>query len=160
MPNRDEYMYFTLIPIALSVWLRKFKFHLSREDFEDTVSELYMLYTQEPAFAPHKKETNDPPPCALLYSMIYTRIPKVINKLHPDTFCMEEEYLSTKQQTRESYLDDFDIILDERDAELATWYFIENQTVADISKRLGTSVSTVYGEIEKICRRLRRVYEA
>lgn len=158
MPNRDEYIYFKLIPIALSVWLRKFKFHLSREDFEDTVSELYCLYMQEPAFAPYRDESEDPN-YALIYSMIFTRIPKVINKLHPDTFCLEEEYLDTKQKTKESYLDNFDIILNEKEAKIATWYFIENQTVADIAKKLGVSVSTVYGEIEKISRKLRRVYE-
>jgi len=161
MPSREAYVYFNLIPIALSVWLRKFKFHLSKEDFEDTVSELYMLYKQEPAFAPYRDEDKDSD-CnyAMVYSMIFTRIPKTINKLHPETFCLEEEYLSTKQGTKESYLENFDIILNDDDAKIATWYFIENQSVPDIAQMLGISVSSVYGAIEKIARRLRRVYEA
>ncbi len=73
----EEYIYFKLIPIVLSVWLRDKGLYIKPQDFEDVCSELYMMYRCEKVFNSIDK-TNMP----LLFSMFYIRSAKAIKKLN------------------------------------------------------------------------------
>lgn len=156
MSAGEEYIYFKLIPIVLSVWLRDRNVYLKPPDFEDVCSELYMLYRSEDAF--DKKDDN----MALLFSMFYIRIPKAIKKLRYDNILVENiDDIENKDQVLNSINKHSLVLMQISDAEmeLLKEAYIYEENINLLAEKYGTSKSSIYGKLEGIKRKLKKLLE-
>ena len=155
--SKDEcYIYFKLIPIVLSVWLRSKKVYLKPQDFEDVCSELYLMYKNENAF----RTINDN--MALAFSIFYIRVPKAIKRLHNDNILVEDiDQIHQKNEILESMENNKLILSNIADDELELLkeaYFYE-ENIGLLAKKYNMSESSMYGKLENIKRKLKKLLE-
>jgi hypothetical protein len=155
--SKDEcYIYFKLIPIVLSVWLRSNKVYLKPQDFEDVCSELYLVYKSENAFSIVKDNM------ALAFSMFYIRVPKVIKKLRNDVILVEDiDQIDQKEEVLQSIEQNKMILsnLADDDLELLKEAYFYEENIELLAKKYNTSVSSMYGRLEMLKRKLKKLLE-
>ncbi|HQQ39518.1 MAG TPA: hypothetical protein PKY72_04385 [Bacilli bacterium] len=155
--SKDEcYIYFKLIPIVLSVWLRSKKVYLKPQDFEDVCSELYLMYKNENAFRGIQDNM------ALAFSMFYIRVPKAIKKLRDDNILVEDvDQINQKNEVLDSIEQNKTILsnLADEDIELLKEAYFYEENIELLAKKYNTSVSSIYGKLEMLKRKLKKILD-
>ncbi len=153
----EEYIYFKLIPIVLSVWLRDKGLYIKPQDFEDVCSELYMMYRCEKVFNSIDK-TNMP----LLFSMFYIRSAKAIKKLKSDNILVENIDEIKPKSTLIENIPNYEYILSQisdEELELLNEAYLYEENIEILAKKYNTSPSSIYGRLETIRRKLKKILE-
>jgi hypothetical protein len=155
MSKDESYIYFKLLPITLSVWLRDKKVFLKPPDFEDVCSELYLMYKNEEVFI-------DVENMALLFSMFYIRIPKALKKLKDENILVENiDDVQNKEQVIEAISKHNYILtqISDEEMELLRQAYLYKENMEILANRYNTSTSSMYGKLEKLKRKLKKLLD-
>ena len=137
-------LYTELIPYVVKTYCKKNKCTYQIYDFEDIVSELFLI-CQQPRFEKYNFKSDR----LLIFADVYLQIPKVLKKLFSSNSINvvenEDDYFVIKPMLNTEF-----------DNNILQLYFVENYTVAEISRDLNISKDKVYRILRVFSRKLEK----
>lgn len=146
--EQDTELYFDFIPFVLKTWLKNHNYQLQKVDFDDCVSELFML-SKQPRFKKYSLSDEDKP---MIFVMLYVMIPKVLKILFPETIYEQEDY-HNKVYPKKNY---YHLPINEFYIDIAIMIWVEGKSIKNLAALYNVSESTVYNWLEIVKRAIKK----
>jgi hypothetical protein len=141
-------LYEDFIPFVVKTWLKNHNYSLQDADFEDCVSELYLL-SKQPRFKDYSLDEKDKP---MMFVMLYVMIPKVFKELFPETIYEQHDYHNKTYQDKNYY----HLPVNEFHIDIAEMIWVEGKSVKNLAALYNVSESTIYNWLDIVRRAVKK----